>query len=209
MSYWRNQGLTLANGQPLPSSLDSAGLLLPAGSKGPAFLVGKNFDAFYSYNASENYALAIAHLSDMISQNRTNNVGFVTPWPTDDAGISRRQAREIQQALLNRGYDIGQADGMIGDKTRYAIQDFQRQQGVNPDGRAGMKLYRLLMSQPTSNQYPTTPTYQPNSQPSYRPSYQPMATTPTTQPTVKVVTDSSGRTTYYRTDSGQGVITTP
>jgi lytic murein transglycosylase len=145
MSYWRGKGFTLANGQPLPYSLDNAGLLLPAGNKGPAFLVGKNFDAFYSYNASENYALAIAHLSDMISKNRTDNVNFATPWPTDDPGISRRQSREIQQALLDRGYDIGAADGMIGDKTRQAIQDFQRQQGVNPDGRAGMKLYRMLV----------------------------------------------------------------
>lgn len=145
MSYWRGKGFTLANGQPLPYSLDNAGLLLPAGNKGPAFLVGKNFDAFYSYNASENYALAIAHLSDMISKNHTDNVNFATPWPTDDPGISRRQSREIQQALLDRGYDIGAADGMIGDKTRQAIQDFQRQQGVNPDGRAGMKLYRMLV----------------------------------------------------------------
>lgn len=143
MSYWRSQGFTLANGQPLPTSLDSAGLMLPAGSKGPAFLVGKNFETFYSYNASENYALAIAHLSDLISQNNTN-VNFATPWPTDDPGISRRQAIEIQQALLARGYDIGQPDGIIGDNTRRAIQDFQRSQNVAADGRAGMKLYQLL-----------------------------------------------------------------
>nr|WP_156802093.1 lytic murein transglycosylase [Moraxella boevrei] len=145
ISYWRNQGITLANGQPLPNTLSSAGLLLPAGKHGPAFLVGKNFDAFYSYNASENYALAIAHLSEMIRQNRTQNVGFATPWPTDDAGISRREAREIQQALINRGYNIGAVDGMIGDNTRRAIQDFQRSQGVNPDGRAGQKLHRMLV----------------------------------------------------------------
>lgn len=150
MSYWRSQGFTLANGQPLPSSLDSAGLLLPAGNQGPAFLVGRNFETFYAYNASENYALAIAHLSDLISQN-SMQVNFVTPWPTDDAGISRRQATEIQQALLARGYDIGQPDGIIGDNTRRAIQDFQRSQNVNPDGRAGMKLYQLLKSQPTGS----------------------------------------------------------
>lgn len=147
LSYWRNQGITLANGQPLPSDLSSAGLLLPAGRHGPAFLVGKNFDAFYSYNASENYALAIAHLSDMISKNQTTNVGFYTAWPTDDAGVSRRQTREIQQALINRGYDIGNADGIIGEKSRQAIQDFQRSQGVKVDGRAGMKLYQLLVVQ--------------------------------------------------------------
>lgn len=146
ISHWRNAGITLANGQSLPNTLSNAGLLLPAGKNGPAFLVGKNFDTFYSYNASENYALAIAHLSEMIRQNRTQNVGFTTPWPTDDAGISRREAREIQQALINRGYNIGAVDGMIGDNTRRAIQDFQRSQGVNPDGRAGQKLYRLLMS---------------------------------------------------------------
>ncbi len=145
ISYWRDKGFTLANGQPLPSNLDSAGLLLPAGQNGPAFLVGKNFEAFYSYNASENYALAIAHLSDLISQNNTN-VNFATPWPTDDPGISRRQTREIQQALINLGYDIGNADGMIGDKSRLAIQDVQRKQGVNPDGRAGLKLYHLLVA---------------------------------------------------------------
>ncbi len=80
ISYWRAQGLTLPDGRPLPSDLDSAGLLLPAGVEESAFLVGKNFDTFYSYNASENYALAIAHLSDMIRQNRTSNVGFATPW---------------------------------------------------------------------------------------------------------------------------------
>lgn len=147
ISYWRNQGFTLANGQPLPSSLDSAGLMLPAGAKGPAFLVGKNFETFYSYNASENYALAIAHLSDLIRQDNIQ-VNFVTPWPTDDPGISRRQAIEIQQALLARGYDIGQPDGIIGDNTRRAIQEFQRSQNVNPDGRAGMKLYNLLKNQP-------------------------------------------------------------
>ncbi|MBO6198362.1 MAG: lytic murein transglycosylase, partial [Psychrobacter sp.] len=86
ISHWRNQGLTLANGSPLPSTLGSAGLLLPAGTDGPAFLVGKNFDTFYSYNASENYALAIAHLSDLIAREDSSKTDFVTAWPTDDPG---------------------------------------------------------------------------------------------------------------------------
>lgn len=204
MSYWRAQGLTLTNGQPLPSSLDSAGLLLPAGRNGPAFLVGKNFDAFYSYNASENYALAIAHLSDMISQNRTTNVGFDTPWPTDDAGISRRQAREIQQALVNLGYDIGGLpDGIIGDKTRYAIQEFQRAQGLNPDGRAGMKLYRQLMTHTGSTvggfRQPAVVNTPPVDAPNDRMG----------QLIQRSTTDSSGRAIIYRTDTGQGTAMSP
>jgi glucose-6-phosphate 1-epimerase len=41
-------------------------LLLPAGSKGPALLVFRNYDAIYSYNAAESYALAIATLADQL-----------------------------------------------------------------------------------------------------------------------------------------------
>lgn len=150
MSHWRNQGITLADGRPLPNDLNHAGLLLPAGLNGPAFLVGKNFDTFYSYNASENYALGIAQLSHLIKTGQTNvhpsSTGFIRAWPTDDAGISRRQAREIQQALLNAGHDIGDVDGIIGDNTRRAIQDYQRCHGVVPaDGRAGQKFYQLIM----------------------------------------------------------------
>ena len=137
--------MTLANGGSLPYDLDSAGLLLPAGKDGPAFLVGKNFDTFYSYNASENYALAIAHLSDLIAREDSSKTDFVTAWPTNDPGISRQQAKDIQQALLNAGYDIGEVDGIIGDNTRTAIQQYQSSRGVFPaDGRAGQNFYRLI-----------------------------------------------------------------
>jgi len=146
ISHWRDQGLTLANGGPLPYDLSSAGLLLPAGMEGPAFLVGKNFDTFYSYNASENYALAIAHLSDLITREDSSKTDFITAWPTDDPGISRQQAKDIQQALLNAGYDIGGVDGIIGDNTRTAIQQYQTSRGIFPaDGRAGQKFYRAIV----------------------------------------------------------------
>ena len=93
---------------------------------------------------------------------------------------------------------------MIGDKTRYAIQDFQRQQGVNPDGRAGMKLYRMLMTQPTGNaQYPTQyPTQTPVR-------YQSVPNSTVTATPTKVIRDANGRTSYYRIDNGQGGVTTP
>lgn len=156
ISHWRNQGLTLANGSPLPSDLSSAGLLLPAGLEGPAFLVGKNFDTFYSYNASENYALAIAHLSDLITREDSSKTDFITAWPTDDPGISRQQAKDIQQALLNAGYDIGGVDGIIGDNTRTAIQQYQTSRGIFPaDGRAGQKFYRAIVG----NAAPSQPQY--------------------------------------------------
>ena len=51
-----------------------------AGRGGPAFLVTRNFDALYSYNAAESYALAIAHLSDRLR----GGGPLVQAWPTDD-----------------------------------------------------------------------------------------------------------------------------
>ncbi|WP_084349583.1 lytic murein transglycosylase [Moraxella oblonga] len=158
IDYWRNMGLTLPDGRPLPYDMASAGLLLPAGRHGPAFLVGKNFDAFYSYNASESYALAIAHLSTLLETGNTNT-SFATPWPTDDAGIGRYEAKQIQQALINHGYDIGAVDGIIGDGTRRAIMDYQRKMGVPADGRAGQKFHRLIMSNQAQSSY--QPNYQP------------------------------------------------
>ncbi|MCA0326465.1 MAG: lytic murein transglycosylase [Proteobacteria bacterium] len=139
---WRRAGLTLADGSPLPDTLPSAGLLVPARG-GPAFLVGRNFDTLYSYNASENYALAIAQLSNLVG-GASDRVDFVTPWPTDDPGLSRAQNRELQTLLLARGHDIGTADGMIGSKTREAIKAEQQRLGLKTDGRAGQKLLGRL-----------------------------------------------------------------
>lgn len=125
---------------PLPGEQTQAALLLPAGPKGPAFLVFRNFDAIFSYNAAESYALAIAHLSD-----RLRGGGAIqTPWPTEDPGTSRAERREIQQALVSRGYDIGEVDGLIGAKTRQAISDFQKSNGLTVNGRAGQQVLKAL-----------------------------------------------------------------
>lgn len=142
IAAWQRAGLTLAGGQPLPDALPSAGLMIPAAG-GPAFLVGRNFDALYRYNASENYALAIAHLADLIADPQAP-LAFATPWPTDDPGLSRADNRELQTLLLARGHDIGAADGMIGAKTRTAIKAEQQRLGVKADGRAGQKLLAAL-----------------------------------------------------------------
>jgi hypothetical protein len=123
----------------LPDTTQAA-LLLPASAKGPAFLVFRNFDAIYSYNAAESYALAIAHLSDRL---RGGGV-FQTAWPTDDPGTSRAERRQIQQALLDRGYDLGEVDGLIGAKSREAISAFQKSKGMTVNGRAGQQVLKAL-----------------------------------------------------------------
>ena len=144
-SYWAGRGVRRADGQPLVSSDLAAGLLLPAGPRGPAFLVLRNFDAIYGYNAAESYALAIAHLADRIKGGKP----FATAWPTDDGGLSRRERRELQTLLAGRGYPIGEIDGMIGSNSRQAVQAEQKRLGMTADGRPGQKLLTTLRASAT------------------------------------------------------------
>ena len=147
LNYWLNQGVTRVDGAPLIqgnlSESSQAGLLAPAGASGPVFLVFRNFDAIYSYNAAESYALAIAYLSDQLQGKAKINKS----WPTEDPGTSRSERREIQRFLIQRGYDIGAVDGLIGDKTRQAIQQEQSRLGLNPTGRAGQKILNAFRNE--------------------------------------------------------------
>lgn len=152
MSAWAKQGVTRADGQALPAGDTPVGLLLPAGRKGPAFLVTRNFDALYSYNAAESYALAIAHLSDRLR----GGGPLLQAWPTDDPGLSRAERRELQRLLIAKGYDVGEPDGMVGTRTRQALQAAQRELGLPADGRAGQKALRALRASQAS-QAPTLP----------------------------------------------------
>jgi lytic murein transglycosylase len=138
MSTWTARGIARIDGRSLGSG--EAGLLLPAGADGPAFLVTRNFDVVYSYNAAESYSLAACVLADRLA----GGPGIQTPWPTDDPGLSRAGRRELQTLLAQRGYDVGQPDGAIGAKTKAAIADVQRRSGLPVDGRASTKVLEAL-----------------------------------------------------------------
>ena len=144
LTQWVAQGLARVDGQPLPADDRNAAVLVPTGAAGPAFIVFKNYDAIYSYNAAESYALAIALLADRLR----GGTGLVADWPTDDPGIGRPQRRELQTLLLARGHAIGTADGMIGAQTRRAIVVEQQRLGLLPaDGRAGTKILAALKAE--------------------------------------------------------------
>jgi len=141
LGQWSALGIRKIDGSSLTGS-GAAGLLLPAGSNGPAFLVFKNYDAAYAYNGADSYALAISLLSDRLR----GRGGVQAPWPTNDRGLSRAERKEVQEHLLRRGYDIGEADGAIGAKTRQAIADYQARIGLPRDGRPGGQVLDSLRS---------------------------------------------------------------
>ncbi len=140
LSAWAARGIARIDGSPLTGST-RVGLFLPAGPQGPAFLVTRNFDVIFSYNPADSYALATALLSD-----RLRGKGpIVTPWPTNDPGLSRAGRREVQALLIRHGYDLdGKIDGVLGRKTQAAIADFQARSGMKPDGRASQSLLAAL-----------------------------------------------------------------
>ncbi|WP_046861754.1 lytic murein transglycosylase [Microvirga massiliensis] len=139
VSSWAAMGVTRVDGRPLSGDYP-AGIIAPAGLNGPAFLVTRNFDALYSYNAAESYGLAIAILSDILR----GRPGIQTAWPTDDPPLSRAERRELQRLLTAQGYDVGEPDGRVGSKTREAIKDIERRIGMPQTGRPGGKVLSVL-----------------------------------------------------------------
>lgn len=139
VSDWGKRGIRHLDGGELTGAA-SAALLLPAGTKGPAFLVFKNFDVIYSYNVAESYALAISHLADRLR----GGGAFNKAWPTNDPGLSRAQRLELQKLLLRAGYDIGEADGRVGEATRDGIRKAEARHGLPQTGRPGRRVYEAL-----------------------------------------------------------------
>lgn len=137
-SFWAAKGLVRVDGQPLGGA--DVGLLLPAGMAGPAFLVTRNFDALYAYNAAEIYALSIGSLADRIA----GGGAIVGAWPTDDPGLSRIERREVQTLLAQHGYVMEKIDGVMGTQTREAIAAYQDRIGLPRNGRASAKLLQAL-----------------------------------------------------------------
>ena len=143
-SDWAARGVVAVDGRTLANSGLADGertaILLPAGPRGPAFIVTRNFDVIYGYNAAESYALAIAHLADRLR----GGPPFATPWPTDDPGLSRAERRELQTLLAARGHAIGEIDGALGERSRTAIKLEQTRLGQEASGRGGQKILNAL-----------------------------------------------------------------
>ncbi|MBM7061404.1 lytic murein transglycosylase [Pseudomonas sp. UL073] len=141
VAEWRALGVQpLA---PVAAGLEqqSAALLLPAGHRGPAFLVLNNFRSILRYNNSTSYALAIGLLADGL---RSGSSTLHGSWPRDDRQLGRSERIELQEQLAARGFDPGAADGIIGANTRKAIRGFQQQLGWPADGYPNAALLEQL-----------------------------------------------------------------
>jgi membrane-bound lytic murein transglycosylase B len=142
-AQWAAQGVQTMGDTPLPILAD-ASILLPAGARGPAFMVGRNYRAILRYNNAMSYALTVCLLAQRIE----GGPGVQAAWPRDLRALSRSEMQSLQAALNQRGFDSGKPDGQMGPATRSALQQFQRSIGLPADGYPTAELLRLLQQAP-------------------------------------------------------------
>ena len=58
--------------------------------------------------------------------------------------VAQDKTKEIQTALKNAGLYTGAIDGTIGPRTKKAILDFQKANGLKADGKVGPKTWAAL-----------------------------------------------------------------
>jgi len=128
---WAALGVRTADGLPVKpaDASEPAGLILPAGWTGPAFLAFPNHYAIRAYNNSMAYALAVGLIAD-----RVDGAGpLLKPWPQEQP-IPLADRIAAQEALSRLGYDPGTADGVLGLKTRQAARQWQKSRSLPADG---------------------------------------------------------------------------
>lgn len=78
--------------------------------------------------------------------------------PTLRRGSKGDYVKMLQVELVNRGYDIGKygVDGDYGRGTEAAVKDFQRDNGLNPDGVCGPLTWAALDAAPTTPKFTVT-----------------------------------------------------
>jgi membrane-bound lytic murein transglycosylase B len=142
VATWRKAGVTQADGKPLPAFPGTTSIIVPAGYKGPVFLVTANYRALLHYNNAAAYALTVGILAERLA----GRGRVVRPWPNKDRPLRREEKEELQRRLIALGYDPGPVDGKVGPSTRAAIRAFQQKVGNPADGYANFALLKLVRS---------------------------------------------------------------
>ncbi|MDP4991078.1 MAG: lytic murein transglycosylase, partial [Marivita lacus] len=138
-SDWARIGVLGLDGAPVPDH-GSASVLLPAGARGAAFLIFKNFDVIETYNTADAYVIGVGHLSDRI----TGAGPIRSGWPREDRALSFEERKEMQRLLTAKGFDTQKIDGRIGPLTINAVRAFQTSIGDIPDGYASLNILDKL-----------------------------------------------------------------
>ena len=137
---WAAMGVKRAGGGALPAVDDRAAIVLPAGWRGPTFILYPNFKAVMNWNRSTLYALAVGTLARQIG----GGPGVAQPPPDDDQPLARETVVDLQTRLARLGFYTDEPDGLLGPKTRSGVRLFQKQVGLPADGHATPEMIQRL-----------------------------------------------------------------
>lgn len=127
-SKWAEWGVSRIDGGKLTKDGLEASLLLPMGRRGPAFLAYPNFHLVYlQWNQSLVYATTAAYLAARMSGQPKMTITGKVP------SLTSEQMKALQKELVERGYDVGKIDGVLGARTRAAVRDVQVKHGLPAD----------------------------------------------------------------------------
>jgi membrane-bound lytic murein transglycosylase B len=143
VSEWSAKGVRKLNGEPLSETGTMAAIFLPAGARGPAFLLNANFYAILKYNFATSYALAVSVLSDRLG----GRTGISGSWPRGETMLNFGQRRTLQEGLTTLGFDTGGMDGVLGRRTRQAVREYQKSRGLPADGYATASLLTRILNE--------------------------------------------------------------
>jgi len=122
---WQAMGIRGRNGRLVNSK--STSVILPQGRRGPAFLAYPNFRTYFEWNQSYVYVTTAAYFATRLSGAPVFDARNPEP------GLDDKQMKRLQQKLQARGYDVGKIDGILGARTRSAVQSEQTRLGLPAD----------------------------------------------------------------------------
>lgn len=126
LSSWQAAGVRLRDDQAVSANA-RASLILPEGRNGPAFLIFENFKVYFKWNKSLVNVMTAAYFATRIN----GSAPFLEGNPS--ASLSDDMMKTLQKKLQLRGHDVGKIDGILGAKTRAAVQREQRRLGLPAD----------------------------------------------------------------------------
>jgi lytic murein transglycosylase len=138
-AFWAQHGVTYLNGKPIPADNLPAGLVLPMGRNGPAFLAYPNFDIYLEWNQSLVYTTTAAYYATRLAGGPPLARGN-----GQIESLSLAETKEIQQRLAKLGLDVGKIDGVVGAASRQAIRTMQVKYGLPADGYPSAELLSRL-----------------------------------------------------------------
>jgi membrane-bound lytic murein transglycosylase B len=140
---WTALGVRAADGTALQPNVENGAILLPAGMRGPAFMIFANYKVILKYNNATSYAISVCTLADRIA----GRPGIIASWPREEQPLSYDERVAFQNALLKLGFNPGRIDGVLGHDVKAALRLYEKARNIPADGFPTLGLLAALLTE--------------------------------------------------------------